>query len=258
MNKTDQHKHLTRRAIKTQLHYAESDIGFETAREIISVKIANARMILTDFRQARARAGFEHAGKIESIVARIRRFEKEARRVERRESLFRIEAFAAKAYWDAVRLIARRPALWRRKYPGSPDSFNTVLNGGYRLLASRSMQAIQKAGLLPEIGVLHGEHSRDGLVYDFMECFRHPLVDAVVLPLFSRRNFGASLNEKSEGRAFGIIDGMYKKRFWYRGRCEKMARILDFEAIKLRKAMMDKKLWKVYRHRWGHRNRCSP
>jgi CRISPR-associated endonuclease Cas1 len=69
------------------------------------------------------------------------------------------------------------------------NPFHATLNFAYALLETQVLEAINIAGLSPEVGYLH--IVADGgnlLAWDLMECFR-PAVDAMVLDMFQKTIF---------------------------------------------------------------------
>ncbi len=90
-----------------------------------------------------------------------------------------------------------------------------------------------------------------------MEIFRVLAADSVIIPVFSRHS--RSSVEK-DSRAFKKILARlakrYARKFWYRNRFAQLSRIILFEAVSLRLAIMKKEAWQPYSYRWGHRHRC--
>ena len=101
--------------------------------------------------------------------------------------LIALEGRATRIYWNAFSRIAKQEH-WKRIYPHATDSLNSALNIGYTVLANILQERIKEHGLSYEIGILHApQRGKKALLYDFEELFRQPIVDAVVLPLFSRK-----------------------------------------------------------------------
>jgi len=120
-----------------------------------------------------------------------------------------LEAIAARAYWAAWRDVPiplarkdwkRRPAHWREfgarvspltKAPRrAVNPANALLNYLYAILEAEARIAALSVGADPLLGVLHADaRGRDSLACDLMEPAR-PTVDAYVLDLFLRREFG--------------------------------------------------------------------
>jgi len=172
--------------------------------------------------------------------------------------IFLAEAQGSRAYWKAVSFICKRDSAWKRVYPHATDELNILLNTGYTLLAKRVFTLLESARIMPELGFLHGNTSGDALVYDLMECFRQPLVDASLFPLFSRlRKHNSSITEKTFKRGFSFLTRQYDKRIRYHAKCETMNRIIALEIYRLKQSVEENKIWKPYQYGWGHSMRCT-
>lgn len=259
MPKLISHQHNNPTLIRDQLTYATSLAGRETARAIIACKLRNGALILSDYRQSRERAGSsDQAAYIGDTQNRIARIISELSTAGDAAQLLLMEARAARAYWNAVRVICRQPPEWRRIYPHARDSLNILLNTGYTALARSILTRVISKRLLPEVGILHGTNSGDALVYDLMECFRQPTVDAAIMPVFSRKKrFPAELGERSMKHGFWLLSAQKEKRYRYFGRCERLSRIMEMEILRLRASIISGSVWKPYEHQWGHHVRCK-
>jgi CRISPR-associated endonuclease Cas1 len=126
------------------------------------------------------------------------------------DSIRMLEARLAAAYWSNIAGIPIKwkssdyriiPEHWHQiterlsnissygNASSATNPFHATLNFAYALLECQVMEAINIAGLAPEVGFLH--NSEDGgnlLAYDLMECFRSD-VDAMVLSLFGKTTF---------------------------------------------------------------------
>jgi len=127
------------------------------------------------------------------------------------DTVARLEAHAASAYWSAWgelpinfprQDVTRAPEHWRtfgtRKsvLSGSPrlatNPPNAILNYCYALLESEARLAAVAVGLDPGIGMLHVDTpNRDSLACDIMEAVR-PSVDAWLLDWITREHFRRS------------------------------------------------------------------
>ncbi len=101
-----------------------------------------------------------------------------------RTRLMTLEAGMARAWWAAV--AALMPSPWsfegRSRRPAR-DPFNAGLNYLYGMLYGTTETALMRAGLDPQIGVLHAEqYNRPVLVYDFIEQYR-PQADRLWMQL---------------------------------------------------------------------------
>lgn len=145
-------------------------------------------------------------------AARLRtELERMATQIETTASLRELcylESIAAAAYWDAWSSTvtpfirsdeATVPAHWRtvgvrhsplsNKPARAVSPAHAILNYLYAILEAETRLALIAVGCAPSLGVVHVDRmSRDSLVFDVMEPVR-PHVDALVLDLFSSRQF---------------------------------------------------------------------
>lgn len=99
------------------------------------------------------------------------------------------EGRVAARYWQVVAaLVEEAHAFPGREHRGARDLVNALLNYGYAVLQSRVHVALVRAGLLPEVGLLHTPRRGEPvLAFDLMEEFRAPVVDRAILALLGRR-----------------------------------------------------------------------
>lgn len=252
-----EHNHVSAATIRAQVAYSRSSISLITARALVATKLRNCAYLLGSYRQARVRAMSDQVRVIDRARGRLARSMQTVVKAPDKQSLFLIEAQATHYYWEVFALLCHAPTGWRRRYPHAYDGLNILLNTGYTALMRHGMTALGEAGLLPEVGVLHGDTAEDGLVFDFIESFRQPVVDAVLLPLFSRRKQSwSTVDERTMKKGFAQLHVRWQKRFLYYGRCETMERILVRNAIGLRTAILQDTPWQPYQFRWGHSGRC--
>ncbi|MBT9148386.1 MAG: CRISPR-associated endonuclease Cas1 1 [Syntrophomonadaceae bacterium] len=74
-----------------------------------------------------------------------------------------------------------------REHRGAEDPLNSMLNYGYGILYSQLWSAVLLAGLEPFAGYMHVDRpGKPSLVLDLIEEFRQPVVDRVVIAMFSK------------------------------------------------------------------------
>ena len=84
----------------------------------------------------------------------------------------------------------------RRRPAGGP--FDAVLNALATLLSRDIRIALLRRGLHPGFAVLHAvEDGEDALVYDLMEEFRAPMIEATALALVNRRAVTPEMFDKT-------------------------------------------------------------
>lgn len=251
------HIHVSPATVRAQVTYSMAKESLETARNLITAKLQNCYFLLGTFRQARIRAQSDQVQLIDKARRHIHRHSEQTQQVIDKQSLFLTEAQAAHVYWDVFARLCHAPASWRRCYPHAHDGLNMLLNAGYVTLARQGFIAVAQAGLVPEIGVLHGDNAQDGLVFDLIEPWRQPIVDAAIISLLSRRQkTWKRVEERTLKKGFAVLHARWQKRVYYRGRCETIRRVLLHEAISLREAITYRYAWQPFHYRWGHHTKC--
>ena len=231
--------------VRAQIVFNDSAAGLETAKEIIKTKIKNSRLLLTVYARSRRRTGSDQASIIQTIVGEMWRWEQLVVGAETKARTFQLEALAAKDYWEAVRVICYQVEDWHRVYPHATDVLSILLNTGYVALGRKVKKILLESGLLLEFGILHGKNSRLPLIYDVMEIFRQPAVDAVIMPIFSRRpKSGVEKGSREFRKAIALMIERWQERFLYNGRKETMERILFLEICQLKRAIVEERPWK--------------
>ncbi len=174
----------------------ESDLALNIARELVYYKASQQVQVLTGL-TGQPYISLETVG---DELSRIRDV----------ETLRMAEARYAAEYWShfagipikwEYRDIKHIPEHWYSisnrvsdisKYNNASQAtniFHATLNFAYALLEGQILEAINIAGLAPEVGYLHtSEDGGNSLAWDLMECFR-PTVDSMVLDLFQRMTF---------------------------------------------------------------------
>lgn len=240
------HNHLNIGLIEQQLQYENSTAGLVSARQIIGAKIRNQGMFLTNYARTRTM--------IRPAQTQIVRAGDDLRFATSKQDIFQIEARASRSYWEAVRVLCKQNPDWCRVYPHARDPLNQLLNIGYTALSGEIWKVVAESALVPEVGMLHGRNSHDPLVYDLMEPWRVPVVDACVVPFFSRKKCGYQrLTPRNialvQSRIFAKFDSlhMYKKVH------QKLRRSLSMEVWSLKRAVEEQKSWSPDTYKWGHR-----
>lgn len=252
------HNHVPSATLKAQVRYLDTPAALLTAQAIVGAKLRNCYALLGSYRAARVRAQSDQVKSIDQAQRRIRRAWLQTPAAKDRQALFLLEAQAGAAYWRAFRMLSNAEAAWQRVYPHALDVRNVLLNTGYTILGRHALNALLAAKLFPEVGLYHGDEAAEALAYDVMECFRQVAVDAVILPLFSRRG-AHHVPDKARLIKWGVarMTARMEKRFPYHKRCERLDAILQHEVVHLREAILAGNPWQPYQHRWGHSWKCS-
>jgi CRISPR-associated protein Cas1 len=124
-----------------------------------------------------------------------------------------VEGTAARAYFDLFRRWNRSDMPFEgRSKRGAVDPINALLNFGYTLLTRELEGLIEAAGLDPTVGFYHlPDNDRPSLACDWVEDFRHPVVDRLVLRLVNRGTITAEDFKMHEERGLRMTtEGMRK------------------------------------------------
>lgn len=103
------------------------------------------------------------------------------------------EGSATALFWPAfARLLDLDMGFRGREREKPMDGINILLNVAAHLLARDVTVALERAGLHPGFGMLHGSaDGHDGAVYDLMEEFRAPMAESTVAQAVNRRAIAA-------------------------------------------------------------------
>ncbi len=187
---------LTRRE---QMRALDDDRGFHLAKAFCYATTLNKARVLRYFARSRERSDEDLALFLRDVAGRIEGFAEEINGLSGRLSSVRmrmmgIEGEAAKIYYDALKYLFPSDLGFHGRERRPPrDPVNSLLSYGYTILNSIVLLSIAKAGLEPFAGFLHTDRSgKPSLVLDISEEFRQPIVDVVVVSLFSRKRLSMS------------------------------------------------------------------
>lgn len=232
-----------------QARYWDSPLSLQSARFFVQRKCFNMRNLLDYYVAYRKKVCFDDARQMLITSQKIRNGEINIDTVSDRRHLLLIEGRATRIYWNAYSLIAKQEN-WKRIYPHASDPLNSALNIGYTMLVNILRERIKDHGLSSEIGVLHTpRRGKEALLYDFEELFRQPIVDAAILPLFSRKKSSHGIDQKYIIKA---VLNHYEKHIHYRGSQWHMKAVLDSELESFISSLKNKKVYTPYKHSWSH------
>lgn len=164
---------------------------------------------------------------------------------EVRSEIFAFEGGCSRLYFQGLSMII--PIKYgfggREKRPPA-DPVNAALSYGYGVLYGKVERACVLSGLDPYLGFLHTDrYGKPSMVLDLIEPFRQPLVDRVVVSLFSRGSFseedwtvlegegGVYLNESGRRKLLDKLFDRFNKEITYKG---KKRRFEDIIFVKIR------------------------
>lgn len=182
---------ITRRE---QLMAYKDDRGVKLAKSFVEGKLKNQASLLKYFAKYRKTNQPELYGEIAGAAEKIEQLLEELKPVKGenidvvRGSILNIEGRAGSIYWDAVKcLLEDKVDFPGRQHRGTTCPVNSMLNYGYGILTKQVETSLLRAGLDVFAGFLHVDRSgKQSLVYDFVEEFRQPVVDRVVLAMINK------------------------------------------------------------------------
>ncbi len=156
-----------------------SSLSIKVAAEIIRSKAANQAWVLNElFIRTKKLVLREAHDNICNLVRKVDEIAESKDMIKFREKLMNVEALIAREYWGAIARVLPKEIGFDGRDKDSPDPLNSSLNYGYGILYSLAWRALVLAGLDPYAGFLHVDRSgKPVLVFDYVECWRAPLVD---------------------------------------------------------------------------------
>lgn len=141
-----------------------------------------------------------------------------------REKAMGHEGSAAVSYWKAFAALLPGDTGFRvREHQNAQNLVNICLNYGYGILYSRLTTAVLREGLNPAVSYIHAPtHKAPALVFDLIEQFRAPVIDRVIITMFSKNDLKLKQDDKgrltddSRGRLAKVFLSRINTAFIYR------------------------------------------
>jgi CRISPR-associated protein Cas1 len=169
--------------------------GFILAKKFVAGKLANQANLLKLMAKNRRQTDptlserlYEAGRTIDGIYTKVDK-EQGFKIDDKRQDLMKLEAEAARFYWDAIRqVLPAELGFTGRITRGASDPFNAMLNFGYQtILFPEVWKAVSYAGLDFYAGYLHADRpGKPSLVLDLMEEFRQQVVDRTLIGLVTK------------------------------------------------------------------------
>ncbi|MCW5934937.1 MAG: CRISPR-associated endonuclease Cas1 [Fimbriimonadia bacterium] len=179
---------------REQLMAYQDERGVEIAKRFAEGKTRNQINLLRYFGKYRKQRHAADFAILEAITRDMNLLLKAIRAIdaltiqEARPTMLNLEGRASAHYWEGVRRLLPKSAFMGREGRGATDPVNALLNYGYGILYSQIWNALTLAGLEPFAGFLHVDRpGKPSMILDFIEEFRQPVVDRVVIALLNRR-----------------------------------------------------------------------
>ncbi len=176
------------------------------SKQIITGKIKNGFRILQ--RISYNRENFT----VEDVRDEFKWIFESVKRAQSLNTLRGLEGRATRLYFKKFGIALGLKSFTRTKHPPK-DPFNSFLSYGYTVLLGEVISLLIAHGLDPYIGFYHVlRYGRPSLALDLMEEFRHPVIDTIVLELWSHKIIKEEDFEEKGGRYFLKQEG--KKKFF--------------------------------------------
>lgn len=182
---------ITRRA---QYESYKDKRGIHIVKLFIEGKLKNQSNTLKYFAKYRKGTDGELFKNVQNLIVKIDSISQELNNIsgtcinDIRGQIMSVEGRAGNLYWQGVRLLtANKIDFPGREHAGATDPVNSLLNYGYAILCSKIEKSLILSGLDPYAGFLHVDRAgKESLVYDFVEEFRQPVVDRVVVAMVNK------------------------------------------------------------------------
>ncbi|GAB6181345.1 CRISPR-associated endonuclease Cas1 [Desulfotomaculum defluvii] len=182
---------LTRRA---QYESYKDKRGISLVKLFVEGKLKNQGNTLKYFAKYRKGTDEDLFKSIQHQIEKIETIALELKKIsglcinDVRGQIMSVEGRAGNVYWQGIKLLTGSKINFPgREHVGATDPVNSLLNYGYAILCSKIEKCLILAGLDPYAGFLHVDRSgKESLVYDFVEEFRQPVVDRVVVAMINK------------------------------------------------------------------------
>jgi len=185
--------HATVITRREQMRALSDSRGLFLAKAFVRAAIINKVRVLRYFAKSRERSDYGMAELLSSSADRIKKLVDRVNELSgdldsMRLNLMGYEGEATQIYYDALTQLFDPELGFRGRDKRPPrDPVNSILSYGYTVLNSVVHLAIAKTGLEPFAGFLHVDRSgKPSLILDLSEEFRQPIIDVLVISLFSR------------------------------------------------------------------------
>lgn len=242
---------LTRRRQMEALHNRK---GVKVAEAMLKAKVLNQAYFLRALNKERGIPEVDDAADVIMKRAKSASWDAECIDIVRND-MFALEGGCSRLYIQALSIIIPQEYGFTSREKRPPkDPVNAALSYGYAVLYGKVERACILAGLDPFLGFLHTDRfGKPSMSLDLMEPFRQPLVDRVVVTLFTKRSFrendfmpygegeGLYLNENGRRKLLEKLYERFDKEILYKGRKRKFQDIILLEIREVASFLLDEK-----------------
>lgn len=202
--------HATVITRREQMRALSDSRGVSLAKAFVKAAIINKVRVLRYFAKSRERSDpglaellNNSANRIERLIDHVKELRGDLNSL--RFILMGYEGEGTQIYYDALTHLFDPELGFKGRDKRPPkDPVNSILSYGYTILNSVIHLAIAKTGLEPFAGFLHVDRSgKPSLILDLSEEFRQPIIDVLVVSLFSKRILRMNhFSFEDDGRCF--------------------------------------------------------
>lgn len=184
---------------REQLAAYQDERGFDIIKRFVQGKLQNQINLIRYFGKYRKKKAPKQYSELTERVGKIQELLEQLNGLKiinagcppidaMRQTLMNLEGRASALYWECFQRLLPGGKFDKREHQGAQNEVNVLLNYGYGILYSQVWSALALAGLEPFAGFLHVDRpGKPSLVLDFIEEFRQPAVDRVVLAMINKR-----------------------------------------------------------------------
>jgi CRISPR-associated protein Cas1 len=168
-----------------------------------------------------------------------------------------LEGTFGSKYWQLVgHLLPDDLDFQGRTRKGAKDLVNSLLNYGYGILYSQTLNAVIMAGLNSTAGFLHSYQSgKPVLVYDLVEEFRATVVDRAIFSMLNRREIleqeeNGLLKKDTRKKIAGAVLSRLGSEVNFREKRLTLEEVLKNQAMAIKRHLLGKDTYRPYLAKW--------
>ncbi|WP_028307039.1 CRISPR-associated endonuclease Cas1 [Desulfitibacter alkalitolerans] len=250
---------ITRRE---QLMSYKDKRGVKLVKLFVEGKLKNQRNVIKYFSKYRKVSDTYLFNELQLIAEKIEKLVEELKGIsgnnidEIRGNILSLEGRAGNLYWQGVaKILGPEIDFPGREHRPANHPVNAALNYGYAILSTRIEKCLLLAGLEIFGGFLHVDRpGKKSLVYDFIEEFRQPVVDRVVIALVNKGTKleledGYLTNESKKLVGDKVLEKLQQKEM-YQGKKYTMETIMQRQARRIATFLREEANYKPFVCGW--------
>lgn len=168
-----------------------NEFAIPLSKSIVEAKINNQIILLS--REKRKSQPKNVVNKLEKALKNMKISKRKLKHAKTKEKIMGYEGYASKLYFSAFSKLFPKEFKFNKRTKKPPkDPVNAALSYGYSMLHKEIISNIIAVGLHPYVSILHSlRNHHPALASDLIEEWRIPLVDQLILKLFSHKTLKA-------------------------------------------------------------------